>query len=119
MTRKQYNKSLVNRNKAWKKICGTPHGIPGYVLHHIDTNMIHDNIERYIEWNLEDLKMMSKAEHARLHRTGSFHTTATKRKIGQALRGIPKSYEHRLRISEGRKRYWTLKRANDILSKAV
>lgn len=111
MTRKQYNKSMVNRNAAWKKISGTKNGIKGYVLHHKDMNLKHDNINRYIQWNLEDLEIMSKADHIRLHRTGTHHTTETKQKMREAKLGVPKSDLHRLHISEARKRYFQRKRA--------
>lgn len=39
----------------------------GYVLHHIDTNLINNDVERYIQWNEEDLIILSKSEHSKLH----------------------------------------------------
>lgn len=110
MTKKQYNTSMVNRNKAWKKISGSKDGIRGYVLHHKDMNLRHNNINRYIEWRLEDLQIMSKAEHIRLHRTGTHHTTETRKKMRDAKLGVPKSEIHKLHISEARKRYFERQR---------
>lgn len=42
----------------------------GYVLHHIDESLRHNNIERYILWLPEDLVVMSKEEHSQLHKIG-------------------------------------------------
>ena len=111
MTRKQYNISMSNRNAAWKKISGTKNGIKGYVLHHKDINLRHNDINRYIQWNLEDLEIMSKSDHIRLHRTGTHHTTETKQKMRDAKLGVPKSEIHKLHISEARKRYFQRIRA--------
>ena len=42
----------------------------GYVLHHVDESLRHENIERYILWLPEDLVVMSKEDHSKFHMTG-------------------------------------------------
>ena len=55
----------------------------GWVLHHIDPSWRHNDIERYIQWNIEDLVMMTNEEHTRLHKKGCHHSEETKDKISQ------------------------------------
>lgn len=40
---------------------------PGECLHHIDTSWLHNDIERYIQWNPEDLLLLTKSQHSKLH----------------------------------------------------
>lgn len=42
----------------------------GLVLHHKDPTMRYNNPERYKQWNPEDLVVMTRAEHVKLHHTG-------------------------------------------------
>ena len=42
----------------------------GLVLHHKDPTMRYANPERYKQWNPEDLVVMTRAEHVKLHHTG-------------------------------------------------
>ena len=62
---------------------------------------------------------MSKSEHMSLHRTGTHHTTATKRKMRAAKLGVPKTEIQKQRMSESHKRYWALRKAELILAEAV
>ena len=50
-----------------------------YVLHHKDITLKAKNPERYIEWNIEDLVVMPRSEHSRLHQTGNLYNSGHKR----------------------------------------
>ena len=113
LTREQNNVSMVNKNRRWKEICGTSKGLPGCVLHHIDTTLLHNNPERYILWLPEDLKIMKKGDHIRLHHTGLKYSDETKEKMRQKKLGIPKSPLHRQHLSEARKRYWARRKMDE------
>lgn len=39
----------------------------GYVLHHIDPSWKENDMERYIQWNIEDLEMLTLKEHNLIH----------------------------------------------------
>jgi len=63
----------MNKNKnyhnAWKHFYpeGNGKNKPGYCLHHINPEWKHNDIQRYNEWRIEDLQMMTNEEHSRLH----------------------------------------------------
>lgn len=64
-TEEQLKTSLTNRDLRRKEL-----GISGngdLVLHHKDINLRHNNPERYIQWNIEDLEIMNRSEHSKLH----------------------------------------------------
>ena len=65
MTKEQKYKNYKNHKKA-REYFGIE-GEKNLVLHHIDWTLRHNNIERYIEWNPEDLVVMTKSEHRKLH----------------------------------------------------
>lgn len=65
MTREQLTISTRNNRRA-RKYFGI-YGNKDLVLHHVDWTMRHNNIERYIQWNIEDLVVMTKSEHRKLH----------------------------------------------------
>ena len=69
-------KSYQNANyyKAWRTFYpeGNGHCKPGYVLHHKDPELRHKDIDRYLEWRPEDLVMMTKSDHTKLHMTELF-----------------------------------------------
>ena len=113
LTQEQRRVSMNNRNHRWKEICGSYKGIKGYVLHHVDVTMINNDPERYIEWRAEDLKMMSKRDHLRLHHCGLKYSDETKEKMRQKKLGIPKSEEHRKHLSESHKRYWARRKLDE------
>ena len=59
----------TNYYKAWRTFYpeGNGHCKPGYVLHHKDPELRHKDIDRYLEWRPEDLVMMTKSDHVKLH----------------------------------------------------
>ena len=69
MTNQQIHISRKNKAEAWKHFWpeGNGKAKPDYVLHHINPNWIKDDIERYIQWNVDDVIMMSRADHFKLH----------------------------------------------------
>lgn len=63
---------LNNRNnrkaRLWFKRNGfMPDPNLTYDLHHIDETLRTTNIERYIEWRIEDLEVIEHSEHAKRH----------------------------------------------------
>lgn len=79
---------------------------PGYVLHHKDETLRHENPDRYNEWNPEDLVMITSSEHTRLHHIWKHHSILTdeqRKKISNALKGIKRSQETRRKMSESMK----------------
>lgn len=58
----------------------------GQVLHHVNPDLKQNDIDRYIQWNPEDLVVMTKAEHAALHNhlRGS-RSEETKKKISESV----------------------------------
>ena len=89
MTKEQSKISNHNRYQA-RKILDVP---KGYVMHHKDPDLMYNDIERYIEWRIEDLEVMSKGEHRRVH------MVVTKAKGDTKKYGRPRSYEEKKRIS--------------------
>lgn len=102
---------------------------PGYVLHHKDPSWRHNDIERYIQWNPDDLVVMTRSEHARLHASltcnakdkhwtlseetrrnqskaqkGKVVSEETKRKMSKSAKGRVFSEEHKKHLSEAHKR---------------
>ena len=75
----------------------------GYVLHHKDITMRETNLERYIQWLPEDLVVMSKVEHIKLHHTGSKRSEETRKKMSEAHKNKTLSEEHKKHISEANK----------------
>ena len=71
----------------------------GLVLHHKDPTMRYTNPERYKQWNPEDLVVMTRAEHTKLHHTGiskkawnkgkrNIYTDETKAKMREKKIGV-------------------------------
>ena len=71
----------------------------GLVLHHKDPTMRYNNPERYRQWNPEDLVVMTRAEHVKLHHTGiskrawnkgrhNVYTNETKAKMREKKLGV-------------------------------
>ena len=109
--------AISNHNKyeAWKEM--EEKGLKyhkGLVLHHKDVSMVDNDYWRYIQWNLDDLELMEKGAHLRLHHTGLKYSTATKHKMRMAKLGIPKSMEHRRALSEAHKRFWMKKKMEEL-----
>lgn len=85
MTEEQMKISAKNRDLRRKEL-----GIKGnknLVLHHKDTTLRHNNVERYIEWRLEDIEILTKSQHSSLH---------------LALRNKARIYEHREPWNKGK-----------------
>ena len=108
MNKELTNISAKNNRKAWKVVEAKLgwDGHTGYVLHHVDMELKTKDIERYIEWRLEDLQLMKKGEHIKLHHTGLKYSNRTKQLMRMRKLGIPKSELHRQHLSEAHKRYW-------------
>lgn len=75
MTKEQITLSNINHRKAWNYFVSIgiiPKNAKPYTyaLHHIDPSWQHNDIERYIQWNIEDLEVMDYGEHTRLHHKG-------------------------------------------------
>lgn len=107
MTNKERDISRYNKMKARKRF-----GILGkkdLVLHHKDPTLRHNNIERYIQWNDEDLEVMNVAEHTRLHHLHSKHSEETKKKISNSNKGKKRQYcrteEYRKKMSLAQKEH--------------
>ena len=111
-------------NAKWKK-ARRHFGIennPEMVLHHIDPTLKTKDPERYREWRIDDLVVMTNAEHTRLHSKGKtlseetknrisenhvgfkgrHHSEETKEKLKTALKGVPKSEEARRNMNAHR-----------------
>ena len=63
----------------------------GWVLHHKDEKLKHNNLERYLEWRPEDLVPMTRQEHLKYHSQGDrngfygkHHSNETKQKLKEA-----------------------------------
>ena len=76
---------------------------PGYVLHHKDETLRHENPDRYNEWNPEDLVMMTDKEHKSLHHSGFKYSEESKKKISESQKGRKLSEEQRKKLSESLK----------------
>lgn len=86
----------------------------GYVLHHKDPEWRTKDIDRYIQWNFDDLIVMSRSDHQRLHiklchpmdKHGGW-SDEDKQRIAKlcsrTFKGVPKTEEHRRKISESNK----------------
>lgn len=64
----------------------------GYVLHHKDITLKYRDPERYAEWRTEDLEMITRSEHNKIHMTGNRYA-----------KGHKHSIESRKKISERKK----------------
>lgn len=56
-----------SRNKNYQKAKEYFNLQPNEVLHHIDPSWKTDDLERYEQWNIEDLVKMTRSEHQSLH----------------------------------------------------
>ena len=65
MTKEQARISRRNRQKA-REYFGIV-GQPNKVLHHKDPTLRRNNIERYILWLPEDLIVLDKSDHSKIH----------------------------------------------------
>lgn len=85
-----------NRNRRHtRKLLGI-YGKTNLVLHHKDTEMFKNDIKRYIQWNPEDLEIMTLSEHTRFHNL--IATDERKEKISKTLTGRTHTEEHKKNI---------------------
>lgn len=118
MTEEQKKISSKNKQKArdYFNIIGQK----DLVLHHKDWTLRHNDIERYILWLPEDLVVMKRSEHTKIHwvfdkEERCKHISESKKgkssvlkgrirpNISKSLLGKSKSEEHRKHISECQK----------------
>lgn len=103
MTKEQEKISRRNRRKA--RVYFGISGDRKLVLHHINPEWKHTDIERYIQWNPEDLQVMTISEHTSFHKKGvqhdyyaflgKHHSEDTKQRISESRKGIKFSEEHK------------------------
>ena len=91
-----------NKINAWKHFWpdGEGRAKKGYVLHHIDPTWKTDNPQRYDEWNIEDLVMITNTEHQHIHHVGAQRSEETKKKISESNKGKTRTEETRMRLSK-------------------
>lgn len=70
-------------------------------LHHINSDWRYNDIDRYIQWNIEDLVVMTRSEHSRLHSNNK--SEETRKKLSIASTGKHPSEEARKKMSEAKK----------------
>ena len=77
-------RAISSKNKAKAREYFGISGDKNLILHHIDMSLRHNDIERYIQWNPEDLIVMTNSEHTKYH--AQFRTEETNRKISETLK---------------------------------
>ena len=86
----------------------------GYVLHHKNPEWRTKDIDRYIQWKFDDLIVMSRSDHQRLHiklcnpmdKHGGWSDEDKRmiaKRTSKMFKGVPKTEEHRRKISESNK----------------
>ena len=73
-TEEQKNLSRINYAKAKKHF----NVQKGECLHHIDPSWLYEDVDRYVQWNFEDLVKMTKSEHLRMHNKGNKNAVGNK-----------------------------------------
>ena len=139
MTKDDYLTSINSHKIAWQKLkdCGAiPDNGKRYVLHHWNDTLRHNNVKRYIQWNLYDIDVVEQGEHTRLHKKGktpwnkglkgvqvawnkglkgvTHASDETKRKMSATRKGRKFTDEWKRKISEARKQYWQKRKSEQI-----
>ena len=96
---------LKNRKNAWIHFYpeGNGKAKTGYVLHHKDETLRKNDPERYNEWRIEDLEMMTMSEHFLLHHKDTNKSEIHRLHVSQSLKGHVVSEETRRKLSEAGK----------------
>jgi len=108
-TKEQQSASYHNRSLARLYFFGSKQGKKGWCLHHADETLRDKDPERYIQWRIEDLVPMSKAEHTSLHQKGNQNrlgipcSEEAKAKISLANTGRKHTEEAKKKMSEAQK----------------
>lgn len=89
MNKEQQHTNSVCKIKAnkyfWPELNGKTK--KGWCLHHKDPAMRHNDIDRYVQWNIDDVVPMTISDHLSFHKTGNNglighkHSEATKKKM--------------------------------------
>ena len=74
-----------NKDKARRIL--NPNKLTGMVMHHKDQNLIKSDPVRYNQWNIEDLVLITSAEHTRLHHKGKTVSEEQRIACGNRFRG--------------------------------
>lgn len=88
-------------NENYKKAAKYFNLQKGQCLHHKDPSWRYNDIERYIQWNVEDLIPMNKIEHLAFHSKGELngfygkhHNEESKLKISRRLKEMRANGEY-------------------------
>lgn len=104
-------RTVFDKHKlAWKHFYpeGDGKAKAGYCLHHKDDTLRHENPDRYNEWRIEDLEMITESEHGRLHHTGVVYSVESRERMSKAQQERAKNMtnEERQHFSEMSKKLW-------------
>lgn len=87
------------KNRVQARIYFGVYGDRNYILHHKDTELKEKDPDRYYQYNPEDLVLVTKAEHNRIHFCGTMHSEETIRKIAESKIG------RHIEVIDGNRRY--------------
>ena len=112
-TTEQQHLYNINRIKAWKFFYpeGNGKAKPGFHLHHKDPSWRVTDIDRYVQWNPDDLMMVTASDHGKIHSAiayaspdnafttkGSHLSDEQKAKMSAKLKGRKFTEEHKQKI---------------------
>ena len=89
---------MTNREKA-REYFGLGVGDDDFVLHHVDSTLKTRDPKRYNEWRIEDLVVMTRDEHSRLHNKGKKLSEKTRNKLSVVNKGKKRTKEQRNKLS--------------------
>ena len=84
ITTEQRRISRIKKREAWKFFYPMGNGYSlitidpatgkeiQWVLHHKDDTLRINDLDRYVQWNIEDLEMMTTQDHSRLHKQAAW-----------------------------------------------